>query len=164
VERDDLFTTNSKSAEKFPVRLIKRGETPPSNDGVAPRPTTNGSTEAAPLVAAETKDEFAEPFHPLDFTQNSHRIHYSESTADVEIPRHILQLNFADQANFNESKIRNFAASRFNAELRFDSSNILLIFQSCNAAAKALEYDPFKEQFNATLEAWSPHFFPTSMF
>jgi hypothetical protein len=91
------------------------------------------------------------------------RVHYSESTTDTKIPKHIIQIHF-DKEKVDEKKVRGHAAANLNAELRTDSKNSLLIFQSKEAAEKALASNPFKPVFNATLDKWSPTFFPTSMF
>lgn len=171
MEREDLFTANIRSQEKTPVRLVRRGETSPNNGSSNMKPIAEVGADDDPhppegstLVDTENKDIDSSILQSPEFSQNGQRIHYSESTTDVEVPRHIMQLTFEDKSKFNESQIRSFAASRLNAELRSDNSSILLIFQSCNAAAKALESSPFKEQFNASLEHWTPRFFPTSMF
>jgi hypothetical protein len=172
VDREDLFTSNSKTAvEKVPVRLVKRGETPPSNGSTGntkqtAEPTVAiGSNEDSFLGATEPEEELADGgAQAVDYSQSNQRIHYSESSSDVDLPRHILQLTFADPNKFDESKIRNFAASRLNAELRVDRESTLLIFQSSSAATKALQSSPFQDQFGASLEAWTPRFFPTSMF
>lgn len=91
------------------------------------------------------------------------RTHYSESTSDVAVPKHVIQLRF-DKSKTEESKIRSLAASRLNAELRIDNANSLLIFQSRTAAEKALKSNPLKDQYDVTMEKWTPSFFPTSMF
>lgn len=91
------------------------------------------------------------------------RVHYSESTTEVQVPGHIIQVRF-DKQKTDESSIRALAAARVNAELRADTKNSLLIFQSKKAAENALQNNPFKDATSVILEKWCPAFFPTSMF
>lgn len=158
VEREDLFTTSNL---KSSIRLAKRGD-----DAVNGAPSSDGEDKSSPEEVEGPNEANEEQSNGMDnqVLPGNQRIHYSESTSDVPIPSHILQLAFADKNKFDESKVRSFAASNLNAEFRVDSQNALLLFQSCKAAKKALESNPFKEKFNATLEHWAPRFFPTSMF
>ena len=94
------------------------------------------------------------------------RVHYSDAINDAKVPEHILQIMIPEETRktIDEGKLRSFAAAKMNAELRMDSENVLLLFQSSTAASRASQSDTLKKQFNATLEPWKPRFFPTSMF
>lgn len=154
---DGSSVSSDKKEESSPSNVVKNKVPEDGMDGIA-------SPEVASSSVGEAKEEQASVALSVDEDSICSRVHYSESTTDVDVPRHILQLNISDKAKFVEDSARQFAAARLNAELRADGETVLLIFQSCTAAARALSADPFKTKFEASLERWTPQFFPTSMF
>lgn len=91
------------------------------------------------------------------------RVHYSEKVTEVDLPSHILQID-GDAKSVDMKTLKSFAASKLNAELRFDSDQIIILFQSGSAAAQAQSDEPFIANFKVKLASWKPKFFPTSMF